>query len=485
MYQIDVKNGNNNAIRIYSPDQVDDRYVDSPILTSEVNCASVLEFDLLPDSEGYNLINPLKTEIKVYDSVDGGETNRTRLFKGRALYIDTLMSGIKHVYCEGELAYLHDSVVMSYQYEGTVAGLFRQLVNRHNSQMPAGKEYEVGNITINDKNETITVETTTFPTTFDEIKAQLLDEFGGYIMPRCVVENGIEVTYLDYLEDSSVENDQKIEFGKNLIDISERSTAEEVFTVLIPLGAVKKRQEGELEKRVNISSVNDGSKALRDEDGIAEFGVIYKVMVWDKVKDPQKLKTRGLRALARGSNDVVEIELSAVDMHLLEIDESAIRLGEKNEIISPPHGFDKWMPCNKIVIDMENPDRSMYYFGRMGKTLTGINQNTNLKLDAVGEDVDDAIAETEDINETKASIDSPEFTGTPLAPTPLTGSSDARIATTEFVMNAIASAGGTANYNDLSNKPHIEDVELVGNKTFEDLNLSGLSNSEIENLLTL
>lgn len=444
MYQINVTNWDADqeeyvTTRIYSPDRVNDdnRYIDNPILTSEVNCADVLEFDLPPRSKGYNLIHPLKTIIKVYDSDDGSTTNRTRIFRGRAVYIDTLMSGTKHVYCEGDLSYLRDSVVMSYQFEDTVENLFKQLVNRHNSQMPADKDFQIGNITIDDKDETVKVETTTFPTTLEEMQKQLLDEFGGYIIPRCEIENGEEVTYLDYLKDASVENSQEIKFGDNLIDISEHSTAEEVFTVLIPLGAVKKRAEGELEKRINISSVNQGSKELVDVDGVAEFGRIVKVMIWDKIKDPQKLKTKGQKALERGSNDFTEIELSAVDMHLLKVNTSAIKLGQKNHIISPPHGFNKNMPCKKIVLDMENPERSIYSFGRMGKSLTGLNQSTNMKLDAVGEDVGGINAEVEDISVNKASVDSPTFTGTPTAPTPPSGSSNGLIATAEFVVNAI------------------------------------------------
>lgn len=394
MYQI-----NADDYRIYSPDRVDDeRYVDAPILTSETNRASVLEFDLPPGSIGYDLVTLLKTTIKVYDSDDGGSVNRTRLFRGRALHIDTLMSGTKHVYCEGELAYLNDSVVMAYSYEGTVENLFKKFVNDHNGQVEASKRFRIGRITVADKDSTVTCESTNYPTTFEEMQKQLIDEVGGYIIPRCEIENGEEVEYLDYLEDASVENNQIIRFGENLIDISQRSTAEEVFTVLVPLGASKKKQSGQVERRVNISSVNGGSIALRDADGIAEFGVIYKVMIWDNVKDPAKLKTRGQKALASGSDDVVEIELSAVDMHLLDVNTDAIRLGEKNRILSPPHGFDRWLACNKIVLDIENPERSMYYFGRMGKTLTGITHNTSVKVDAVGYEVDDLDADLEDIS---------------------------------------------------------------------------------------
>lgn len=42
---------------------------------------------------------------------------------------------------------------------------------------------------------------------------------------------------------------------------------------------------------------------------------------------------------------------------------------------------------------------------------------------------------------------------------------------------------GTDDYEKLKNKPKINEVELKGNKGFEDLGLSALSNIELENLL--
>lgn len=43
----------------------------------------------------------------------------------------------------------------------------------------------------------------------------------------------------------------------------------------------------------------------------------------------------------------------------------------------------------------------------------------------------------------------------------------------------------TSNYELLQNKPQIESVELLGNKTFNDLGLSNISNMRLEQLLTL
>lgn len=43
---------------------------------------------------------------------------------------------------------------------------------------------------------------------------------------------------------------------------------------------------------------------------------------------------------------------------------------------------------------------------------------------------------------------------------------------------------GTDDYNKLRNKPSIEDVTLVGNKTFPELGLHHITNMEIEHLLS-
>jgi len=42
---------------------------------------------------------------------------------------------------------------------------------------------------------------------------------------------------------------------------------------------------------------------------------------------------------------------------------------------------------------------------------------------------------------------------------------------------------GTQDYEELSNKPQIEGVTLIGDKSFSDLHLDALTNTEIEELL--
>lgn len=59
--------------------------------------------------------------------------------------------------------------------------------------------------------------------------------------------------------------------------------------------------------------------------------------------------------------------------------------------------------------------------------------------------------------------------------------------TTKEIVTFEENTGGTSNYNYLINKPQINSIELVGNKTSSELKLQGemeaLSNMDIENLL--
>lgn len=55
----------------------------------------------------------------------------------------------------------------------------------------------------------------------------------------------------------------------------------------------------------------------------------------------------------------------------------------------------------------------------------------------------------------------------------------------EGTLTVPSSIGGVKDYEKLTNKPSIETVELIGDKSFEELGLEALSNSDLMELLTL
>ena len=201
---------------------------------------------------------------------------------------------------------------------------------------------------------------------------KLVDIHGGYLIPR--VQNGIR--YLDYLKESGKTNSQVIEFGVNLLDITEYITAEDVFTVLIPLGAEQEDEEGNITGRLTIESVNDGKDYIENELGISLFGRITKVHEWDDVTIADNLMTKGTAFLESGIEMSINLTLNAIDLHLVDVNTESISIGDYVRVISQPHGIDTLFQCTKIELDIIEPDKSLYTFGLLFTTLTDkLNKN--------------------------------------------------------------------------------------------------------------
>lgn len=345
---------------LYSPHLVNDGYgVFSPKLTVELNKSGSLSFILPPTNAMYDSIQKLKTIITVMQ-------DNEEIFRGRVLHDEKDFYNRKNVYCEGELSFLLDSIQRPYTFQGDIPALFRKFINNHNEQVEAEKQFTVGNITVTDPNDYINRENSGYSNTLDEIKAKLIDTHGGYIRPR--LQNGIR--YIDLVEEYGKISSQVIEFGVNMLDITEYITAEDVFTVLIPLGAEQKDAEGNTTGRLTIESVNGGKDYIEDATAIALFGRIWKVQQWDDVTIASNLLTKGNETLKAGIEMAVSLTMKAVDMHLLDVDTERIKLGDYIRVVSPPHKLDKNFLCSKIVIDMVNPDNTEYTFGYSFTSIT-------------------------------------------------------------------------------------------------------------------
>lgn len=74
---------------------------------------------------------------------------------------------------------------------------------------------------------------------------------------------------------------------------------------------------------------------------------------------------------------VSTIEISAIDLKLLGVDVDRLEVGKFVHVVSPPHGIDSNFLCNKIVLDLLEPDHSEYTFGLVFTALTNKQISTN------------------------------------------------------------------------------------------------------------
>jgi len=355
----------------------------SPKLTLEMGKAGSLQFQIPPSNKYYNALPQLTTTITV-------EMDDIEIFRGRVLTNNRNFNNVRTIYCEGDLAYLVDSVQKAEKYDGKAHALFRKIIAAHNARVEASKRFTVGNITVENRDVLLTgksddiqdAETGKFDykqiainsiadewqNTFDFIETCLIDYTGGYLRTRR--QNG--VTYVDLLADYGTTATQDIEFGKNLLDLTEEVSAEDVFTVLIPLG----------DENLTIESVNNGSDELVDAAAVARYGRIVKTHVFDSVNDPNTLLENGQRFLASNVNVPVTITVKAVDMHLVDPNASPIFVGDKVHVTSVPHDMLDTLTCTKIEYDMENPANNTYTFGTPKQSLTERYRKDKAKQDS-------------------------------------------------------------------------------------------------------
>lgn len=316
----------------------------SPVLETQCNAAGTLTFVLLPEHPLYSALHKMRTRIIV-------KQDDEIIWRGRVLETETDFYRQKTVTCEGELTYLVDSVLHPYKladYDGTAAGLFRLYLMRHNEAVSEAQQFQIGDVDI----ETLSsVENTGYGNTWDEISDNLIDVHGGFLRIRH--EDGAR--YLDWTKESGTSCGQVIRFGENLLDLSEYVSASEVVTCLIPYA-------GQSDSKITIASVNDGKDYLEDAAGIALYGRIWGVTEFD-AKDASTLLEMAKENLQKRLKETITITISAVDLHLLDVNAESFRVGDKVRVVSPPHGIDAEYTCTAISLDLVSPDQSEYTFG--------------------------------------------------------------------------------------------------------------------------
>lgn len=345
--------------------------ITSPQLTLEMGKAGSFQFGLPSTNKHYDSLQKLKTKITV-------EIDDTEIFRGRVLSESVNSYNIRTIYCEGDLAYLVDSVQKSEKYTGTTHDLFRKIIAEHNTRVEDYKRFEVGTIEIDDVDiivtgqssditdeesdsfdyDQIVINSTTrdWKTTYDYIEAYIIDYCGGYLRTR---REG-DTTYLDLLVDFANSTDQQIEFGVNMLDLTSETSAEDLFTVLIPLG----------DENLTIESVNNGSDELVDTEAVEVYGRITKTHVFENVNKASTLLENGQRYLTSHANIPETITIRAVDMHLSDPEIKLIKIGDSVPVKSRPHNIVRNLNCTKIEYNFENLGNCSFTFGTLQKSLT-------------------------------------------------------------------------------------------------------------------
>lgn len=220
------------------------------------------------------------------------------------------------------------------------------------------------------------------------------------------------VTYYEHADGFYVTSDKTVNYQKKYYTkLYSYSECDDLAT----FSKMKKYYEydeyaDESSLKLTIEGLTDGP--IEKHDGYMKRGDI--VFHWESVEKygwigttysntdvtlKENLLSKGIATLSEYMSPKRTIEISAVDMHLINPDVKPIKIGEYVRVRSRPHNLDSYFVCSNIDLDLNNPENSTYTLGVTYDTITGLqdkrNKELNSTINSTYEDAQRSLMESE------------------------------------------------------------------------------------------
>lgn len=377
----------------------------SPKLTREVSKGGSLTFTMTREHPMYEMLQKMSTVVVVKQ--DGKETWRGRIFSHEADWYNNRV-----VYCEGALSFFNDSCVTPFNYEGTLKQFLQHLIDVHNAQVGQKmKMFELGTVTaalgdqvvhFGDADQYGVGED--YGKCWDIIDKLVLKVFGGYAYCTFDAATGYNVlNYCDQAVEEKRVTAQKIEYGVNLLDLTEKTDTNGLYTRIYPVGnkhTVKEtrwkykfkwlpgglgKYTDEHEERYGIMDTDSATIQkylppsgyrydledgyIENTDAVKKFGVIARIVEFD-TDSANDTFAAGVQALQQNHLMVTSYTIKAVDLVDAGYDTERLTFACYAHILSAPHSVDAIMLCSKLTELLDHPEKKEYSFGMTRRTLT-------------------------------------------------------------------------------------------------------------------
>ena len=278
-----------------------------PKISLELNKTGNFDFSILPRHPNADVINKLKSKIEVYEDSE-------LLFAGRSLTDEIDFQRTGQIACEGELAFLLDSVqrknifrTNKFQPISSNIDIFKNIIAEHNQQVEDSKKFTIGTIDI-DRVDKINNFDANYEKTWDLINTNFIEKYPGYLRVR--YQNGVR--YLDYVKQYGKVSNQVIRFGENLLDLKKYTKAENIKTAIIPMGG------GNV--TIKNATGHNGTDYIYNQTAVDLYGWIFEKVDFPDASDPNTLFQKAQEYLKSCINLAITIELTAVDLHMIDVE---------------------------------------------------------------------------------------------------------------------------------------------------------------------
>lgn len=429
---------------IYDTTQIDDDslLMFDPVLKRESNSAGSFEADIPITNVCWNNLSLILGTIEI-------ERDGEIIWQGRITTIEVDFDLNKHIYAEGELAYLNDrwnfidwnKILVEYDNDGSTDYLcyWDIFFNNYCGSTTIGNGKEIYTNMGVERDGTLadwmpetayvkidagggaqsqderTVDTPCM-SSWSALTTVLLDTFFKKIknriffyIKRTKSTNVVgDETYQRELRFSYVDENgdvlcgempltsQTVEFGKNLTDIhvTYDVSIENLVTNVIAQGYAKKGWW--IFQTTDLLYGHARNDAL-----IQKYGVIEKYDYVDGTASTQSyLNVKAAKELSSSKDydtEVSEIEVSAIDLYYSGEATDHLDFMKRSRIISAPHGIDMILPCTKMEEHLDDPSKNVYTFGRKKNSIssfTSSNEISSERANAVGQSVKSYVTNT-------------------------------------------------------------------------------------------
>lgn len=374
----------------------------SPKLTREVSKGGSLVFTMTRDHAQYDMLQKLSTVVQVRR--DGKEIWRGRVLKHEADFYKRRV-----VYCEGALSYFNDSSITPFNYKGTLRQFLQHLIDAHNYQVKSKmKCFQLGTVTaalgdlvvqFGDANQYGVGED--YGKVWDILDKLVLKVFGGYFYCGFDAATGYNVlNYCDQAVEAKRQTAQKIEYGRNLLNLSETTDATDLYTRIYPIGQKhtvdtskwyyklmwwRDPSKDKHEERWGIMETDAATVAqylpasgysynleegwIQNDTAVQKFGIITRIVELD-TDSANDTFAAGVQALQQNYAMKTSYVIRAVDLVDAGYDTDRLDFSMYSHIVSAPHSVDAVMLCTKLVEPLEKPAQKEFTFGMTRRTLT-------------------------------------------------------------------------------------------------------------------
>ena len=347
---------------------LDELALTSATLNFQLGGAGTFNFTALDSNIAYNNFDSPKSYIDVY-------RNDSLIWSGRVITPTQDLYKQKAVTCEGIFAVLNDSVYRApiEPFTGTLAELVELLITSHNEQVEEEKQIQIRNITVTDEYLYRAYENV--ESTMKRLQ-DLVSSYGGYMS----VEKVGGALYFDWLAEINTVSQQTVTVT-SITSINKSTSIQDVITILIPLGAEQELEDG-TKRRLTIESVNNGVDYLESQTGIATYGRIVGVEIWDDVNVPALLKSKGQDYLNKKAQTAYSFSITAID--LADIGEAGasenFKVGTRLRVQVPHLDIDGYYTTTTQSLNLLQPASNSITVGVVGTTGVGfISKNANVE----------------------------------------------------------------------------------------------------------